>query len=111
MNLIGHPTGRLINSREGLPLIFSELFPVAAQNGTAMEINAGYPRLDLNDINARAAIEAGVMLSINTDAHSTGGFDEMIFGVNVARRAWATKANVINCMSVSELEKWISKKR
>jgi DNA polymerase (family X) len=109
VNLIGHPTGRLINSREGLPLRFSELFPLAAQNGTAMEINAGYPRLDLNEINARAAIEAGVMLSINTDAHSPDGFEEMIFGVNVARRAWATKANVINCLSLEELTTFLSR--
>ena len=81
-----------------------KLFPLAAQNGTAMEINAGYPRLDLNEINARAAINAGVKLSINTDAHSVGGFDEIIYGVNVARRAWVSKADVINCMTVGELE-------
>lgn len=110
VNIIGHPTGRLINSREGLPLRFEELFPLAAANGTAMEINAGYPRLDLNETNARAAIGAGVMLSINTDAHSTGGFDEIIFGVNVARRAWVTKTSVINCMTVNDLEKFIAKK-
>ena len=109
VNIIGHPTGRLINSREGLPLRFDELFPVAAANGTAMEINAGYPRLDLNEINARAAIQAGVMLSINTDAHSPDGFDEMIFGVNVARRAWVTKSNVINCLSLNELTQFLSR--
>jgi DNA polymerase (family 10) len=51
------------------------------------------------------------MLSINTDAHSTDGFEEMIFGVNVARRAWVTKANVINCLSLTQLETWIAKKR
>jgi DNA polymerase (family X) len=111
VNIIGHPTGRLINSREGLPVQFDELFPIAAKNGTAMEINAGYPRLDLNEINARAAIQAGVRLSINTDAHSVGGFDEMIHGVGVARRAWATKANVINCLTVGELEAFIALKR
>jgi DNA polymerase (family 10) len=109
VNIIGHPTGRLINSREGLPLRFDELFPLAAANGTVMEINAGYPRLDLNEINARAASEAGVMLSINTDAHSPDGFDEMIFGVNVARRAWVTKVNVINCMPLDELTKFLSR--
>ncbi len=111
VNIIGHPTGRLINSREGLPLRFDELFPAAAKNGTVMEINAGYPRLDLNEINARAAIQQGVMLSINTDAHSTGGFDEMIYGVNVARRAWATAGNVLNTMTVAKLESIFEKKR
>jgi DNA polymerase (family X) len=111
VNIIGHPTGRLINSREGLPAQFDELFPIAAANGTAMEINAGYPRLDLNDINARAALAAGVMLSINTDAHSPQGFDEMINGIGVARRAWATKKNVINCLSVEQLEAFFATKR
>jgi DNA polymerase (family 10) len=65
----------------------------------------------LNEVNARAAIQVGVKLSINTDAHSTGGFDEIIYGVNVARRAWVTKADVINCMTVAELEAFIGRKR
>ena len=77
VNVIGHPTGRLINRREGLPLDFDPVIKAAADNGTALEINAGYPRLDLNESNARAALDAGVMLSINTDAHSTQGFGEM----------------------------------
>jgi DNA polymerase (family 10) len=111
VNVIGHPTGRLINSREGLPLDFSQLFDRAVKNGTALEINAGWPRLDLNEINARAAMDAGVMLSINTDAHSVEGFDEMIYGINVARRAGATSSHVINCMTLDALEKFIAKKR
>jgi DNA polymerase (family 10) len=111
VNIIGHPTGRLINSRQGLGLDFSLLFPAAAANGTAMEINAGYPRLDLDEINAWAAIEAGVTLSINTDAHSIAGLDEMIYGINVARRAGATKLNVLNCMTADELLAFIKRKR
>lgn len=111
VNIIGHPTGRLINSREGLPLDLAQLFPLAAKNGTAMEINAGYPRLDLNEINARAAIEAGVTLSINTDAHSTVGFGEMIYGINVARRAGVMVSHVLNCMSFTDVMTFIEKKR
>lgn len=111
VHIIGHPTGRLIGGREGLPLDFSRIFRAAAENGTVLEINAGYPRLDLNETNARAAIESGVMLSINTDAHSTDGFDEMIFGINVARRAWARKENVINCLSSDDLLKFLHRKR
>jgi len=111
VNIVGHPTGRLINSREGLPLRFDELFPIAAKTGTAMEINGGYPRLDLNDIHARAAVDAGVMISINTDAHSTEGLNEMMNGVGVARRAWITKKSVINCMTVEQLEAFFAAKR
>ena len=59
MNIIGHPTGRLIDRRPGLPIDFAPIFKAAATNGTALEINAGYPRLDLNETNARAAVAAG----------------------------------------------------
>ncbi|HEY7091221.1 MAG TPA: hypothetical protein VH518_24200, partial [Tepidisphaeraceae bacterium] len=101
----------LINSRAGLPLTFARVFKAANETGTALEINAGYPRLDLNDVNARGAIDASVMLSINTDAHSIEGFDEIELGFSVARRAWATKENVINCMTHAQLMKFIAKKR
>ena len=111
VSIVGHPTGRLIGQRDGLPARFDQLFPLAAANGTAMEINAGYPRLDLNEVNARAAVAAGVMLSINTDAHSTAGLGGMHYGINVARRAWVTKASVINCMTVAKLEAFIAAKR
>ena len=80
-------------------------------SGTALEINSAWPRLDLDDIHARAAIAAGVKLAIDTDAHSTGGLMAMIFGINVAQRAWATKENVINCLSLSQLKKFVKDKR
>ena len=111
VNLIGHPTGRLINQREGLPLSFERIFKAAAANGTALEINAGYPRLDLNDNNARGALAAGVMLSINTDAHGLGGFEEITMGIQVARRAGATAANVVNCQSIEFIRELVKKKR
>jgi DNA polymerase (family 10) len=111
VTVIGHPTGRLINGRAGLPLNFKRIYEAAARTGTALEINSGWPRLDLNDVNARGALAAGVMLSINTDAHSIQGFDEIGLGISVARRAWATKEHVINCMSAVELVKFIEKKR
>ena len=108
--ILGHPTGRLINSREGLPLEMDKIFTAAAQSGTALEINSGYPRLDLSDTNARAAIEAGCMLTINTDSH-TNNFEEITWGIGVARRAWATKKHVINCFTYEELKAWLRKKR
>jgi DNA polymerase (family 10) len=111
VNLIGHPTGRLINRRQGLPLQLDRVVKAAAATGTALEINAGWPRLDLNEHNARAAIAAGVKLSIDTDAHSVDAFEEMAYGVNVARRAWATKKDVINCMTWDDLNAFIARKR
>lgn len=111
VNVIGHPTGRLINRREGLPLDMPRLFKAAAENGTAMEINAGYPRLDLDEFNARAAVEAGVFLSIDTDAHSTHELDNIGFGISVARRAWVTKDKVLNCWKLPDLKKFLARKR
>ena len=111
VNVIGHPTGRLIDRRPGLPVNFEPVFKRAADTGTALEINSSYPRLDLNETNARSAIESGVMLSINTDAHSTDELDLIEYGINVARRAWATKKNVINCMTWDELTRFLARKR
>lgn len=111
VTIIGHPTGRLINARAGLSLDFTAIFKAAAANGTALEINAGYPRLDLNDINARAAVMAGCVLSINTDAHSTEGLGGMGAGITVARRAWVEKKSVINCMATAKLLAFLASKR
>ena len=111
VNVVGHPTGRLIDRRPGLPIRFEPVFNLAAQTGTALEINSSYPRLDLNETNARSATEAGVMLSINTDAHSIDELDLMSYGINVARRAWAMRKHVINCMSWEELTRFLARKR
>ncbi len=111
VNIIGHPTGRIIGQRDGLPLTFSKVLPAAAKANVALEINSGWPRLDLNDSNAKAALAAGCMLSINTDSHATGGFAEIRWGLGVARRAWATAGDVINCMEYDALKAFIARKR
>ena len=111
VNIIGHPTGRLIFEREGLTFDFERIFKAAADSGTAMEINGSWPRLDLNDVNAKAALSAGVKLAIDTDAHSVEGLSAMQFGLFVARRAWATAGDVINCMSLAQLRSFVKKKR
>jgi DNA polymerase (family 10) len=111
VNIIGHPTGRLINGRAGLPLEMDKVIAAAAKSGTALEINAGYPRLDLNDLNARAASQAGVTIAIDTDAHSPGEFEQIPLGVDVARRAWLTPANVLNCQPLAAVRKFIKAKR
>jgi DNA polymerase (family 10) len=111
VNVIGHPTGRLINRRAGLPLQLERVFKAAAQTGTALEINAGYPRLDLNDVQSRAALNAGCWLSINTDAHTIEGLSEIGWGIDVARRGWVTSARVLNCLSKDDLLRFVAKKR
>ncbi|MEM1013177.1 MAG: DNA polymerase/3'-5' exonuclease PolX [Planctomycetota bacterium] len=111
VNAIGHPTGRLINKRDGLPLDMAKVITRAKETGTALEINAAYPRLDLNDLHARMAVEAGAMLTINTDAHTTRSLAAMHLGLCVARRAWATKADVLNCQTPAAIKKWVAKKR
>jgi len=111
VHIIGHPTGRLIGARDGLPLDFERVFKAAAATGVALEINSGYPRLDLNDVHTRAAIQAGCRISINTDAHSVDGLDWMHLGVAVARRGWAEKENVINCFTAETLLAFLRQKR
>jgi DNA polymerase (family 10) len=111
VNIIGHPTGRLINRREGLPLDMDRVIKAAAGAGTALEINASYPRLDLDDLNARAAAQAGVMLSIDTDAHSIAEFDLIPYGINVGRRAWLEAKDVLNAQPLAAIRKFIAAKR
>ena len=103
VDIIGHPTGRIINQREPYDLDLQAVLEAAARTGTALEINAYPGRLDLNDINARAAKEMGVRMSINTDAHDPTMLLNMKYGVNVARRAWLEKKDLLNAMSLPEL--------
>lgn len=111
VNIIGHPTGRLINARSGLSPDWTRIFESARCAGVALEINAGWPRLDLNDINARSARSAGVMLSINTDAHSVDQLDQMPLGVSVARRAGLEKSDVLNTLDPKNLMAFLVRKR
>jgi DNA polymerase (family X) len=111
ITIMGHPTGRLVGRREGLSPDMGALFKAAAQRGIAMEINANHWRLDLRDTHARAAIAAGAKLSINTDAHGPADLDQLQYGILTARRAGATKQDVINCMTKATLAKWIKSTR
>jgi DNA polymerase (family 10) len=107
VDIIGHPTGRLFPDREGSDLDMDAVLAAAAQTGVALEINAHPARLDLDDVHARRAIEMGIKLSINTDAHSDTDMDLMHFGVSTARRGWVEAENVINSWSVKQLLKWL----
>ena len=106
VDILAHPTGRLIGRREGADLDMEAVLQAAAETGTAVEINSHPLRLDLNDIHVRRAVELGVTLVINSDAHDPAGFDVLRFGVATARRGWATRANVLNTRSVEEVLAW-----
>jgi DNA polymerase (family 10) len=108
---IGHPTGRVIGHREAMDLDMPAVIEHAAQTGTALEINADPSRLDLKDIHCKMAVEAGVKLTIGTDAHSPGSLAFMSFGVATAARGWATKQDVANTLPVAKLRSWLKAKR
>ena len=107
VDIIGHPTGRLIPDREGADLDMDAVLNAAAETGVALEINAHPSRLDLDDMYARRAKELGIPISINTDSHSAEDFNMRFYGVAIARRAWLTKNDVINCWSPDKLLKWL----
>ena len=96
VDIIGHPTGRMINSRKGLSVDFATLAERAAAAGTALEVNASPFRLDLHGEAVRAVVEAGGTIAINTDAHSPDDFETIRYGVRTARRGWAEAADVLN---------------
>jgi DNA polymerase (family 10) len=110
VDIIGHPTGRLIPDREGADLDMDVVLNAAAETGVALEINAHPSRLDLDDVYARRAQELGIPISINTDAHSEADFDMLFYGVATARRAWLTKKDVINTWPKKKLLDWLKKR-
>lgn len=103
VHLVAHPTGRIIGRREGYDVDLEQVIECAAKNHKLLEINAFHARLDLNDVWARRAMQAGVKLAINSDAHATGDLEWMRYGVIVARRAWLTTGDVVNCLGYSGL--------
>jgi DNA polymerase (family 10) len=105
VQILAHPTGRLIGERGPIRLDFDEICTVAAAEGVLLEINAQPTRLDLDDVAARAAIELGIPLVINTDAHSTAELGFMRWGVDQARRAWATADHIANTRRLAEFRK------
>jgi len=96
VDILAHPTGRLLHKRDPYNVDVPELIRAAAAAGTALEINAHPERLDLNDVYCRMAKEHGVKLAIGTDAHDVGGLDLMDLGVAVARRGWLERSDVLN---------------
>ncbi len=109
VDIIGHPTGRLIGKRDGADIDFTELFKAAADHGVMMEINAHPNRLDLNEFHAAACKDLGIPIVISTDAHSQQGMDVMQYGVYQARRAGLTKSDVANTGSLAQFRKFLAR--
>ncbi len=103
IDIIFHPTGRIINQREGYPVNISKLIEIANESNTILEIDAHYNRLDLKDEFIRMAIENNVKLVIDSDAHHPLHYAFLIFGIGQARRGWAKKSDILNTLSAKEL--------
>jgi DNA polymerase (family 10) len=107
IDVIAHPTGRMIHQRAGYEMDMDEIFRAAARTKTVLEANCYPNRLDLNDRNIRRAIELGVKISFGTDSHSKNQLHNLEFGIAQARRGWATKKDCANCLSADELLKFL----
>ena len=110
VDIIAHPTGRLLGRREPFRMDTDEVLRAALDLDVAVEINANPNRLDLNDVQARRAKELGVKITINTDAHSTQGLDHMSYGVDQARRGWIERDDVLNTMTVDRFHRWLGRR-
>jgi DNA polymerase (family 10) len=100
----------MIQTRDDLDLDWDAVYEAAAETGTALEMNGSDHRLDLSDARARRAVEAGCILSIDSDAHRTEELDFLRWGVAQARRAWVESASVLNTRSRADLLTWVAGK-
>ena len=107
IDILGHPSGRIINGRPGMEFDVKAVARAAAEHETALEINANPHRLDLRDRAVMMATEEGATISINTDAHSPGEYGLMRYGVHTARRGWAEAADVLNTWDLEDLESFL----
>ncbi len=104
VTMLGHPSGRLLLTRDSYAVDLDAVIDAAAEAGTMIEINANPHRLDLDATHARRARDRGVMLVINPDAHSTGGLNDLDFGIGQARRAGLRPPDVLNTLPRAEIE-------
>lgn len=103
VDIISHPTGRILKKRDEYQIDFEAILKVAKKTGTILEINSSPSRLDLKDTNIRLAKAAGVKMAVNTDSHSASHLQLINFGVAQARRGWAEKKDIINCWPIEKL--------
>lgn len=111
VDMIGHPTGRLVLGREAADLDAGPILEAAADHGVVLEINSHPERLDLNEVHARQAWTTGCLVAINTDAHKPDDFALRRYGVGIARRAWLPPEAVINSRSLPQMLTWLASRR
>jgi DNA polymerase (family 10) len=111
VDIIGHPTGRLVLRREPYRLNVERILDAAARTGIALEINCHADRLDLSDVHAALARERGVKLMISSDAHSKTAFGDLLWGVLVARRAWLEPSHVLNTLPLDRFRAALRRNR
>lgn len=109
--ILGHPTGRLLLSRPGYPIDHQKIIDACAANGVAIELNANPYRLDLDWTWIPYALEKNVFISVNPDAHSTGGMQDIKYGVFSARKGGLSAEQCLTCMEQADFEQFISKKK
>jgi len=107
VDVIAHPSSRLIGTREALEMDFERVIEAAVKAGVALEVNGSMYRLDLNDVMARAARDAGALLAIGSDAHSTAQLEWIRYGVFQARRGWVEARVVVNTWNWTKLSRWL----
>jgi DNA polymerase (family 10) len=110
VDIIAHPSGRLIERRQGGDFDWDRVFAMAAQTGTALEINADPMRLDLDPSLAQRASQAGCLITVNCDAHSPAGFSLMEYGIAMARRAWLKPDQILNCWPRDRVLSWLAER-
>lgn len=110
VDILAHPTGRKINSREPIALDVQAVLEAAAELSVAVELNANPRRLDLSEAHVHRAKELGVPVVISTDAHAPAGLDDMRYGIDQARRAWLEAKDVLNTRTAKQLKKWLARK-
>lgn len=111
VHIIGHPTGRMVNRRQGLEPDIAAIAAAAVESDTVLELNSNWHRLDLRDTHLRVALEAGCKISIDTDAHNVPDFDNLPYGIITARRASMTPESCINTWPAEKLHAWLRSKR
>jgi DNA polymerase (family 10) len=110
VDIIAHPTGRIIGYREAYDIDIQEIIQIAARTNTVLEINASPERMDLNDIYTRSAKEQGVLLAIGSDSHQISTLDNMYYGITIARRGWLEKESLLNTLPLDKIKSILKKK-